>query len=261
MPSPFPGMDPYVEASGVWGDFHTTFLVAIKAKLNAVLPRRFQAKVELFVFINSPRPSKKRRWLEPDSFVIERQRKSAGGVLVAPSAASARITLPRVRKRHKSVVVVDRQANKVVTAIETLSPSNKQAGEDRSAYLAKRREYLGSGVNLVEIDLLRAGKKLPPQGSRPAREDYYVMVCRAWEFPEADLWEFTMRDPLPNIPIPLTQDVADAILPLRQCFDRAYDESCYDSGLDYDQQLAPQPRKADAAWVRQVLALRKGATS
>ena len=38
MPSPFPGMDPYIETSGLWGDFHGSLLAAVRADLNSHLP-------------------------------------------------------------------------------------------------------------------------------------------------------------------------------------------------------------------------------
>jgi hypothetical protein len=80
------------------------------------------------------------------------------------------------------------------------------------------------------------------------------MVCRAWEYPRAGFWAFTLRDPLPELPIPLAPDVAEVLLPLRRCVDRVYDEGRYGDRLPYDGPLTPRMRRQDAAWVRQVLA-------
>lgn len=33
MPSPFPGMNPYLERDGVWDDFHHSFIVGARAAL------------------------------------------------------------------------------------------------------------------------------------------------------------------------------------------------------------------------------------
>lgn len=41
MPSPFPGMDPYTEASGRWEDFHTKFIGEIERTLSPLLPARY----------------------------------------------------------------------------------------------------------------------------------------------------------------------------------------------------------------------------
>ena len=49
--------------------------------------------------------------------------------------------------------------HRLVTSIELLSPSNKNPGEQAGfLYRKKQQELLGSNVNLVEIDLLRAGR-------------------------------------------------------------------------------------------------------
>lgn len=38
MPSPFPGMDPYIEACGLWGDFHDRLIGELERALAAALP-------------------------------------------------------------------------------------------------------------------------------------------------------------------------------------------------------------------------------
>lgn len=255
MPSPFPGMDPYIESSGEWGDFHMSLLAAIRGQLNAVLPRRFHARIELFVFIHEPEARSRRRRLEPDVYLVERPERPKPTASAARGVAPATITLPSARRRKsRSVIVVDKEMRRVVTAIEVLSPSNKEADDDRKAYLIKRDEYLANRVSLVEVDLLRGGRRLPLSQPPPGIKDYYVMVCRAWEFPRADIWSFGLRDLLPEVPIPLTSDVPDVLLSLRSCVDRAYDEGSYDTELNYDGFIKPRLSRADMAWVRRVLA-------
>ena len=46
MESPFPGMDPYVEASGLWGDFHGDLIRDIKLTLAAAVPERYLVRSE-----------------------------------------------------------------------------------------------------------------------------------------------------------------------------------------------------------------------
>jgi hypothetical protein len=121
--------------------------------------------------------------------------------------------------------------NRVVTVVEILSPANKE-GESRETYLRKRNEYLANGISLVELDLLRGGRRLPLSRPAPERADYYVLVCRSWEYPRANIWPFSLRDPLPNVPIPLAKEVPDGILPPGECIDRVYDGGSYDSQLD-----------------------------
>jgi hypothetical protein len=257
MPSPFPGMDPYIESSGEWGDFHTSLLGVLRAELNARLPSRYRAKIDVFVFVQAPRPQHRRRRLEPDVFIRERPDRKIPPASTAVLEAPMVVTLPRTPRRQKSVVIYDRRGNSVVTVVEVLSPINKDAGEGREAYLLKRGEYLANKVNLVELDFLRGGARLPLGNPLPEIADYYALVCRAWQFPQADLWNLSLRDPLPQLPIPLAKEVADTLLPLRVCVDRVYDEGSYDEELPYDEPLSPRPRKSDSAWIRQVLADRE----
>lgn len=260
MPSPFPGVDPYIESSGRWGDFHGGMVAAMRGALNERLPEGYAAEIELYIWFHEP-DARQRRQTGPDVYVTSSRRGSKGGARSTGGSATASsfrtLAFPSVvRRKHKYVRVVDLESNRVVTVIELLSPSNKAAGEDRDAYLNKRSETLAAGINLVEIDLLRGGRRLPLSEPAPEVQDYYVLVCRAWEFPRFAFQTFGLREPLPEIPIPLAPDVKDIVLPLKPCADRAYDEGKYLPRLPYAQPLSPSLRKGDSAWVRQVLAAR-----
>ncbi len=257
MPSPFPGMDPYIESSDRWGDFHTNMLSAIRAQLNARLPRRYTASVQEYVWVVEQKTRRRRQKLEPDVFVSEKVPSAKRSRSKNLSAQPATIELDPVSDiKRRNIQIVDRDYNRVVTAMELLSPGNKEPGSLRRAYLRKRYEYLANRVNLVEIDLLRRGPRLPLGNHPPEPSDYYVMVCRAWEYPKAGFWAFSIRDDLPEILVPLTYDTPDVALPLRPCLDRVYDESRYKWELHYDRPLLPPVRKQDAAWVRTILSVR-----
>lgn len=206
MPSPFPGMDPYLENSAIWPDFHLTMNTAMRAELNNVLTERYAARID--------------------------------------------------RERKSYLKIIDVQNHRVITVIELLSPTNKMPGKDYQAYLAKRDSYLASGVNLVEIDLLRAGKR-PPSETAPPESDYYAIVCRASDFPSAGVWPISIREPLPAIPVPLLSGDAPVDLHLQECLNRAYDEGRYFREIDYSQPSEPPLNEADAAWAREMLAKTK----
>jgi hypothetical protein len=254
MPSPFPGMDPYIESSGMWGDFHGSLLAAIRGDLNAHLPRGYAASIELFVWAGEAGSHAGTQLGEPDVFVREDDRPDDRGAATATMAAPSTIVLPRLaRRKRKYIKVVDVRAKKVITVVEVLSPSNKKSGADRAAYLEKRNEYLASNLSFVEIDLLRAGRR-PPLGKRhPEVADYYAMACRSWEFPRAGFWTFGVRDPLPEIPVPVTRELGDTPLNLRACVDTAYDSGRYATSLPYDEPLKPRPRDEDRDWIAQRL--------
>src|SRR3954452_19217696 len=45
MPSPFPGMDPYIEVRNRWPDFHHDMISHCRAALNARLPEDYVATI------------------------------------------------------------------------------------------------------------------------------------------------------------------------------------------------------------------------
>ena len=113
------------------------------------------------------------------------------------------------------VEIRERDTCRVVTAIELLSPTNKNPGPDRELYLSKRLRYSQSDVHLVEIDLLRGGHRMPVEGL-PAC-DCYVQVSRVEERPSVGLWPIMLRDPLPTIPIPLLAPIRTRSLICNRC--------------------------------------------
>ena len=69
-------------------------------------------------------------------------------------------------------------------------------------YLDKRDQYIDLPVNLVELDLLVGGRRLPMKKPMPSG-DYYALVARAQRRPDCDVYAWSIRQPLPTIPIPL----------------------------------------------------------
>src|SRR5438477_12708562 len=67
MKSPFPGMDPYLEASSVWRDFHYVFVQCWREAIQARLPRGYDARVNERVCIVEPGEPLRR--IGPDVFV------------------------------------------------------------------------------------------------------------------------------------------------------------------------------------------------
>ena len=253
MPSPFPGMDPYLEAPGFWPGFHTSMLSAIRAALTPQLPPGFFAELEQHVWFREEEPRSGVRHVKPDVYVTEGQpppgRKKPGvkGALVL-TEPTARVTLPAVVREigQHTVRIRDARNRRVVTAIELLSPSNKEPGMDRDRYLMKRNEFVANGTSLVEIDLLRHGHRVPvgpvPDG------DYYVYVTEEAFYDRVNLWVATVREPLPTVPVPLPNPHPPIALALRACVDRVYEEANYGPQIDYAAATDPPLRKGDAEW-------------
>ena len=256
MPSPFPGMDPYLEGRSYWGGLHLTMIVALRAALTPQLPRGYFAEVDQYVWLEAE-DDPERRWVGPDVFVSResgKKKKTAPVAAAGTSTPTVTLTLPTPKKRGKRYIGIrDAKANRVVTVVELLSPSDKSKGKDGTNYLTKREEYLAAGVNLVEIDLLRNGLRPPAGDPDPPAGDYYILVSRAADFPRVDLWAFTVRDPIPVVPVPLKAGDPELSLPVRSALDRAYDDAGYDREIDYSKPPRPLLRGADAAWAADLL--------
>ncbi|MGH7225259.1 MAG: DUF4058 family protein, partial [Gemmataceae bacterium] len=125
MPSPFPGMDPYLEKNPIFHELHTQMLSEAQARLQPQLRPKYVARLERHL--------------------------SEGSVWDTPS---------ELISSRRIVIYVRTQPRQAVASIELLSPSNKAAGTNEQArYLEKRSSALHGGLHWVEIDLLRDGDR------------------------------------------------------------------------------------------------------
>ncbi len=236
MPSPFPGMDPYIERPVIWPDFHDSLIACIRAALQPVLRPRYVALTQdrLFV-VESDRP------IRPDVSVVRTsslQPPAATATAVLDVDAPAVFELWREELREPLIQIIEPAAgNRVVTAIEVLSPDNKAAGEGRDSYLQKREEYWGSGTNLVEIDLLRTGQptvRVSAEHMVTLRPWHYlVAVTRRWPSRQ-EVYAVPLSSRLPRIAVPLAVDDGDVPLDLQAAVTRCWDEGPYPELLRYD---------------------------
>ena len=156
---------------------------------------------------------------------------------------------------HRFLEVREREEGRVVTVVEILSPSNKAKGPGREEYEKKRLAILGSATSLVEVDLLRAGQPMPL--NLEIENDYRILVSRAKTRPLADAYLFSLRDPIPNIPIPLLSEDAEPVLPLNNILHTLYDTIGLDLRIDYTQPPNPSLSAEAADWVAHLLANRE----
>jgi hypothetical protein len=252
MPSPFPGMDPFLE-SQEWDDFHARFNLAISDALGPVVKPRYLVRVERRVYIEHPSDLEAETKLRVGDVAIVTGDAASpaigidGGVAVAKPVV-CNLSLPEER-RETYLVIRDRELQMVVTVIETLSPANKRRGGDGwREYLMKRDQVLASPSHLVEIDLLRGGARLPMKDPLPPG-DYYAIVSRAERRPRADVYPWTLEVPMPTISIPLLPEDDYVPLNLQQVFETVYDRAAYDLSLDYGSDLTPPLSSKSRRWL------------
>ncbi|MBI4606136.1 MAG: DUF4058 family protein [Planctomycetes bacterium] len=259
MSSPFPGMDPYLEDPEIWPDVHHRLAVAVADSLAPLLGPRYVVRVVRRTFE-----------LEGDDLVllgipdvaVQSAPRGAGGArppvrgggLGAPSRSGSgvlEVKLPMSLEVSESYLEVRRcPGGRVVTAIELLSPTNKLTLKGRAQYLGKREEVLKSRTHLVEVDLLRAGRRMPV-GSKVPESDYRILVSRAEKRPLADLHLFGVRDLLPALRVPLLSAGEEVEVSLNALLHGVYERASYDREIDYTKAPLPPLRPADAGWAEE----------
>jgi hypothetical protein len=212
MPSPFPGMDPYLE-SWIWPDLHLSVLVALSERLNKLLSKRWVASIGDY------------RWAK------------------------------ETRRPQRFIWVHEPRKETAICTIEFMSPELKAEEPGREAYLSHRSQRLLQGINLVEIDLIRASERLPPMPPSLSPADYCVTTT--WAEDCIEIYRgFSVRDPMPTLSVLLTPDDPIVVLDLRAALDRAYECGRYAEQLDYTKPPTPPLREPDATWARELLAAR-----
>jgi hypothetical protein len=256
-PNPFPGVNPFIEASGRWEGFHNSFVIRCGDQLNEHLPEHYAATVQervALIDLADEAPTSQRK---PDVTIArDLEWRGSGGTSVATDVAAeiepATLTLPRYDHANQWYIdIVLLPDQELITSIELLSPSNK-SGHDSTEYHAKRAALLQRDISLVEIDLLLRGNRLFVQEPLPPG-DFYVFVSRPEERPRCQVYPWSIRRALPSIPIPLKKPDADVKLDLAAAFTMTFDRGRYDRTLRYDVDLAGPLTEPDRQWVAERL--------
>jgi hypothetical protein len=245
-------MDPFIE-SQMWEDFHTEYVTVLRDLLVPQVRPQYTVGLERYVYVTRE-DEEVVSVIAPDALVADTdhgwRESAATTATVTLRPVKHRIPLPR--RRQAFLVIRTRRRDTVVTVIEVLSPWNKKPETGVAEYLAKRANVLQSTANLVEIDLLRGGARLPTvEPLQPG--DYYAFISRPTLRPDVDVYAWTLRDPLPTLPIPLAEDDPDVPLDLQAAFSTTYDRAGYDYSLDYDEKVRPSLSKRDAQWLKACL--------
>ena len=253
MPSPFPGMDPYLEVPELWAELHNRLIVAIADDLSPKLRPKYRVAIEQRIYLSTDDC----QLVGIPDVTITGRSESLGhnvSVLEAPSTSpvSISLTLPE-EVRETYLEIRDVVNGQVVTVIEILSPKNKRNGEGRIAYERKRNKVLASMTHFIEIDLLRKGNHFP-LGQSAIAAQYYVLVARGNRRPHGDLYAFPLQAPLPSFPIPLSDAEMEPVIELQNIFNGVYDRAGFDMVISYQEPPLVKLEPTEKEWVEQVLA-------
>jgi hypothetical protein len=252
MASPFPGMDPYLEDPAFWPDFHIEFTSVLRNALRQGLPANYEARLdEQIKLIDVSAESQKE--IKPDVAVLRREGGPAD-LGYSPQPTASPVTLPLLLEeeeyREVWIEIRYRPDRSVVTVVELLSPTNK-SGTERAAYLAKRRAILHQAISLVEIDLLAGGRRIAPPDPLP-NCDYRILVARADERTKCQVYPCQVRQPLPEILVPLKPSDGDVAIDLQAVFRAAFERGGYETSIDYSRPPLSPLSDADRSWAAEL---------
>lgn len=225
MPSPFPGMDPFLEDEKLWPAFQHQFVACLNQVLLPGLVDRYRARVGQRQYVTE-----------------------------MPLFTSI------VREEHceEFIEVRQRVDGRLVTLIDLASPANKTTAAGRTAYLDRRREGRSQNASLVEIDLVLRGQPLLDYSRDGLPEwDYAVTVTRSTQPDRYEIYTTTLQKRLPRFKMPLASDDRDTVLDLQSVFTRCYDQGGFGGQVCYrDDPAVPLPDER-RQWIEDLLSQQK----
>jgi hypothetical protein len=215
-------MNPYLESPAIWEGVHARLVVAIANLLQPALDPRYIASVEERVFIEGPSAQR-----VPDVFVSR----------LNPAFNPKAVEPQQSESSHCD------NGMKLITIIELLSPVNKRKGPGEDSYRAKQSAVLESECHLVEIDLLRSGRRVLSVPDWKLREidpfDYITCVSRSANRSRFELYPTTLQQRLPRVAIPLSSEDLDVPLNLQEALSQVLEQGRYEKRLRYDEPCDP----------------------
>lgn len=216
MPSPFPGMDPYLEDDALWPIFHRQFIHSLHTLLQPYFTDRYSERV------------KQRRY-------------------IAEETKSSSVQ----REHHEEYIEIrQRSDDRLISLIDVVSPDNKLTAAGRTTYLDLRRESKNANASLVEIDLvLQGGPLLEYSRDGLPHWDYAVTVTRSTHPDRYEIYLATLQKRLPRFRLPLAPDDKDTVFDLQAAFTRCYDQGDFEDKIDYRRDPSFQLDDEDRRWI------------
>jgi hypothetical protein len=242
-------MDPFLERADRWSGVHARLIAVLGEILTRqVAPRFFVDSEDHLYILDSTDPA--RAVARPDVYIVDAERTGGPATPRGKIATPLLLELPvELEIRVPYLRIVDTAGKQVVATIEVLSPINKvQGSSGQRDFLRKRDQLLHSDAHWLEIDLLRAGARMPDV---PQRGAYASVLHRAGSH-SLEVWIAGLRAPLPTVAVPLREPAPDVPLDLQELVETVYDRYRYDTGVEYGEDPPPPPlAAADSHWVRE----------
>ena len=225
MPSPLPGMDPYLEDESLWPVFHHQLVMCLYQILLPMLVDRYRARVCQRCYVTE----------------------------------QALFTSVLRQEHHEDFIEIrQRSDGRLITLVDVVSPTNKLSSAGRTAYLAKRCEGKSANANLVELDLVLQGQPTLEYSRDGLPDwDYAVTVTRSTQSERYEIYTATLQKRLPRFRLPLAADDRDTVLDLHTAFTRCYDQGGFQMKIDYQKDPATPLPDSDRRWLQEWLKQQK----
>ncbi|GET43099.1 DUF4058 family protein [Microseira wollei] len=254
MPSPFPGMNPYLENPDLWSEVHHRLITAIAIALSSNLSLRYRVAIEKRTYLNDGEESVS--VAIPDVSVYSQSStpvQTSSTATLPAQAESVAVIIPLPEEMREGYLEIrEVETGDVITVIEVLSPTNKRAGRGRKAYNTKRLEVLSTPTHLVEIDLLRSGKPMRILSDIP-KTDYRILICPGNRRPHAQLYAFNVRQEMPKFLLPLQPGDTEPLVDLQSLLVEVYEQARFDMAIDYRREPVPPLKEEDRIWADALL--------
>lgn len=213
MPSPLPGMDPFLEHSKLWPPFHRHMVAAVYQTLLPGLVDRYRARVAT--------------------------RSYTSDVVLFTSVT-------KEQHDEEFIEIRSRTDGRLVTLVEVVSIGNRTTTAGRSAYQVTRTAAQAERAGVVEFDLLTQGKPaIDFDRSTLPQHDHTVTVTRGGTPDRYEIYTSGVRRRLPKFKLPLAADDRDTVLDLQLAFARAYETGQFEKIINYTGILPPDVKLSD----------------
>lgn len=221
MPSPFPGMNPYLEDDKLWPSFHHQLVTCLYQTLLPGLVDRYRARIG------------QRHYVTEQALFT---------------------SVIRDEHHEECIEIRNRSDSRLVTLVDIVSPTNKQNAVGRQAYLDKRREGRNANASLVEIDLILQGQPMLDYSRDGLPDwDFAVTVTRSTQPDRYEIYTATLQKRLPKFRLPLSSDDRDTVIDLHTCFSRAFEQGGFAEQIDYKRDPAASLSDDDRQWLDDIL--------
>jgi hypothetical protein len=253
--NPFPGMNPFFEQQ--WRDAHTMLIAYLRDTLQECLPTDLVARAEeeAVALCSGQRAATYR----PDVQIREPwtlKEPAAAMATPPPTTPATEPILVSFQEEIARWLEIHDVTGRLITVLELLSPCNKLESAERDQYRRKRQSLMSSGVNLVEIDLVRQGASVFPEGVRTVLRHvsagYGICVFRAARPMSYEVYPIGLRDRLPAIRVPLRPTDSDVVVDLQPLINQCHERGRYHL-LNYRLELDPPLSPEEAVWVDEIL--------